>query len=161
MLAALIIIGFAMVTLGVALLFVGAVPFIGGKRIPAWRSRLIGLVLVSFLPLALGVRQASKVYLGDDAVEGPVVTWVLFGFCWFVVGVILFRVMVPKKAAKPASPVGKNKPFGGALPEEEPQELELIEEEETAPAPKKNSPAQKPTANKAPRPPEENPFDFS
>ncbi len=160
MLLALIIIGFAMITLGVALLFLGEVPFIAGKRISAWRSRLIGLVLVSFLPLALGARQASKVYLGDDAIEGPVVTWVLLGFCWFVVFVILFRVVVPKKAAKPAA---EKNPFGAALPAEEPLGIELIEEESAAPAPKQAVPAKKPAVKKAPKSPvaEENPFDFS
>ena len=53
MLPALILIGFAMITLGVALLFIGAVPFLAGKRISAGAHGLIGVVLVSFLPLCL------------------------------------------------------------------------------------------------------------
>jgi uncharacterized membrane protein len=166
MLLALIIIGFAMITLGVALLFLGEVPFIAGKRISAWRSRLIGLVLVSFLPLALGARQASNAFFGPDAVEGPVLTWVLLGFCWFVVFLILFRVIVPKKAtrgAKSTPSFGGHDPFDGAAPAEGPLDVELVEEEKAAPSPKKAAPSKKPAVKKAPKPPveDENPFDFS
>src|SRR5438105_524933 len=102
-LLALILVGFIMATLGIALLCLGEVPFIAGKRIPALRSRLIGLILAGFLPLALGVRQGSNYLFGSDAVEGQAVTWSLFGFCWFVVLVILFRVVMPKR--EPRKPV--------------------------------------------------------
>src|SRR5437016_901322 len=66
MLVATILIGFAMMTLGVALLILGEVPFLSGKRIPAARSRLIGAIFVAFLPLALGVRQLSNAVFGSD-----------------------------------------------------------------------------------------------
>jgi hypothetical protein len=74
--------------------------------------------------------------------------------------------VVPKKKARPAKPspaLGKTNPFGGAKPDEEPLELELIEEAEAAPLPKQAEPAKKPAAKKTPKPPveDENPFDFS
>jgi hypothetical protein len=135
-LLALILVGFVMATLGIALLCLGEVPFIAGKRIPALRSRLIGLVLAAFLPLALGLQQASNYLLGPNAVEGPVVTWSLFGFCWFVVLVILFRVMVPKreprKSAKSTATTSAKNPFGAAPAEKFDVLEEVVEELEPA-----------------------------
>lgn len=149
-LIALIAVGFMMTTLGVALLCLGEVPFIAGKRIPALRSRLIGVVLVSFVPLALGVRQASHYLLGADAVDGQAVTWSLFGFCWFVVFVILFRVMVPKreprKPAKGAKSATAKNPFGAAPAEEFDVLEEVVEEAEPA----KKGPAKKKPPEPAP-----------
>ena len=150
----LIIVGFVMMTIGVALLCLGEVPFIGGKRIPAMRSRSIGLVFVSFLPLAWGVRQATIALFEPDAVQGPVVSWSLFGLCWFVAFLILFRVLVPKRerrtvATRTSSAADKN-PFGIAEPEEE-----AIEPAAT------RKPAKKPQAKK-PRADEANDtFDFT
>jgi hypothetical protein len=138
-LLALILVGFVMATLGIALLCLGEVPFIAGKRIPALRSRLIGLILAGFLPLALGVHQGIT-YFFPEAVEGPVVTWSLFGFCWFVVFVILFRVLVPKRPPrKPAkggvTPSTKN-PFGEApVVEAEPTKKGPAKKKVSEPAP--------------------------
>jgi hypothetical protein len=152
----ILIVGFAMATLGVALLLVGEAPFVAGKRIPALRSRLIGLVLIGFLPLALGLRQLSKLLFEADTVEGPVLTLVVFGLCWFAVIVILFRVMVPKRPPRRAAAIAmktKKNPF------EEPPvpkaEIETWPEPEPAkkPAPKKKAP--KPSADDG------SPFDFS
>src|SRR5690348_9120472 len=100
---ALIIVGFAMATLGVALLVLGEVPFVGGKRIPARRARLTGLALVSFLPLALGITQLLHVLFGRDTINGLVVTWTIFACCWLAVAGSLFRVLVPKKQRRPAA----------------------------------------------------------
>ena len=160
MLPLILIVGFAMATLGVALLLLGEVPFIAGKRIPALRSRLIGLVLIGFLPLALGLRQLSKLLSEEDAVEGPVLTLAAFGFCCFVVIVILFRVMVPKRPPRKAATVAakaKKSPFDEP-PVEKAQAVEEVEpwtEPEPAekPAAKKKSP--KASADDG------NPFDFS
>src|SRR6185503_10244939 len=96
MFLAVTIVGFVMMTLGVAMLLLGEVPFLG-KRIPALRSRLIGSIFVLFLPLALGVRQASNALFGNDAVQGPVVMSILFVVCMFASFVILFRVLAPKR----------------------------------------------------------------
>jgi hypothetical protein len=158
-LAAFILVGFVMTTLGVALLCLGEVPFIGGKRIPALRSRLIGVVLVAFVPLALGARQASIYLFGPDAVDAQAVTWTLFGLCWFVVFAILFRVMAPKRAPRqPVKATAKKNPFPEA-------KLDILDEivEEAKPAAKKATPPKKPADKKASKPPaeDENPFDFS
>jgi hypothetical protein len=147
------IVGFAMATLGVALLLVGEVPFVAGKRIPALRSRLIGVVLIAFLPLAIVLRQLSKLMLEADAVEGPVLTVVTFGLCWCVVIVILFRVVVPKRVPRKAAVIAatsKKNPF------DEPA-AEIIASAEP-------EPTKKPTAKKKPAKPssdDRNPFDFS
>jgi hypothetical protein len=167
----LILVGFAMMTLGVALLLLGEVPFIAGKRIPAGRSRLIGVVLVSFLPLALAVREVIRRIFDEDTVDGPVLTWALCGFCWFLVVVILFRVLVPKRAPrKPAAvkSAAKANPFGGVEPEQFDVIEEIVEEEPTPakkPAAKKAAPepVQKPSAKKSRKPAdgETDPFDFT
>ncbi len=158
-LIALIVVGFAMATLGVALLALGEVPFIAGKRIPAVRSRLIGAVLVAFVPLALMARLACNYLFGADAVDGQVVTWSLFGVCWFVVFAILFRVMMPKRdARKPAKAATAKNPFPEA-------KLDVLEEivEEAEPTAKKTTPTKKPASKRTAKPPaeDENPFDFS
>src|SRR5438105_4674151 len=97
MLCVVIFVGFIMITLGVALLFVGETPFLAGKRIPALRARLIGVVLLSFLPLALGANQVTNWLFGVGAVHGLIVTGLLFLLCWTAVFVLLFRVIVPRK----------------------------------------------------------------
>lgn len=173
-----IIVGFAMATLGVALIFVGEVPFLRGKPIRAARARLIGLVLVSFLPLALSVRQLVNYQFGRDAVEGQALTWSMCGVCWFLVVVLLFRVAVPKKPARKASagavdPMGRD-PFGQAAMDES-ESLETAEEIEDAEPLEEVKPAKKIASRPAPAEPtkkapvkkprpkaeESNPFDFS
>jgi hypothetical protein len=171
----LILVGFVMMTVGVALLCLGEVPLVAGKRIPALRSRLIGLVLVSFLPLAWGARQGTIAFFGPDEVEGPVVTWSLFGVSWFVVFLMLFRVLVPKRqrrtgASSSAALADKN-PFGNVQTETGFADVELAEETPELPAtrsaqkpnarnpaPAKNLPAKKPSKPSAP---ENDPFDFT
>ncbi len=175
-LIALIAVGFGMTTLGVALLCLGEVPFIAGKRIPARRARLIGATLALFLPLSLGGRLAINLLFGPDTVDGQVVTWSLFGLCWCVVFVILFRVMVPKrerrKPAKGAATPSKKNPFDAA-PADHFDVPEKVVIEDAAPAPAKKSaakkrepgpaPTKKPAGKKARKPAaeNENPFDFS
>ena len=156
---ALIIVGFAMATLGIALLLLDEVPFLAGKRIPALSARMVGVVLVGFLPLALGIGPLSNLLFGPEIVEGLVLTWSLFGFCWFVVIAILFCEVVPKrpprKAAKvPAAPT--QAPFGAAKPEK----IEAIEEPEpwSVPEPVKKPGGKRPSK---PSPDDGNPFDFS
>lgn len=158
----LIAVGFVMMTIGVALLCLGEVPIGGGKRIPALRSRLIGVVLVSFLPLAWAARQATVALLDPDAVEGLVVSWSICGVCWCAALAMLFRVIVPKRGArsKPtlAGAPSKN-PFGEASFEGPPTELPMTD----AVPPKPAAAVKKPTAKKPGRPalPESDPFDFS
>jgi hypothetical protein len=189
-LIALIAVGFGMATLGIALMFLGEVPFIAGKRIPALRARLIGLTLVAFLPLVAGARTFVNFAL-PDTVDPQALAWSIFGFLWVVVCVILFRVMVPKREArKPAkgamsstskSPFGEPEPAkveamnnGEAkkpraqkkAPEPAPESLAWMEPEpEPAPAPvtkKPPEPAKKSAGKKRPKPAaEDNPFDFS
>ena len=156
---ALILVGFVMATLGVALLLLGEVPFLAGKRIPAVRARLIGTVLIGFLPLALGARQVSNLLFGPETLGGPVLTWSLFGFCWIVVIAILFRVMVPKRPPRKAAAVAtasKKNPFGDVNSEK----AEAIEEPEPWTEPE---PVKKPSGKKPPKPSadEGSPFDFS
>jgi hypothetical protein len=119
MLFVTIIIGFAMMTLGFALLVLGEVPFVAGKRIPAVRSRLIGGVLVAFGPATWVVRSVTYALFGD-AVEGPVVTALMFSLCCVVIFAILFRVLVPKreprKPSKPTVELVKEDPFGADEP---------------------------------------------
>jgi hypothetical protein len=161
-LIALIVVGFAMATLGVALLALGEVPFIAGKRIPALRSRLVGAVLAAFVPLALVARLACNYLFGPDAVDGQVVTWSLFGLCWFGVFVILFRVIVPKrepgKAARTVAESKSKNPFPAAR-------LDVLEEivEEPEPTVKKATTPKKTAGKKSAKPTteDENPFDFS
>lgn len=154
MLPLILIVGFAMATLGVALLLIGEVPFVAGKRIPALHSRLIGAVLIAFLPLALLIRQLSKLFFEADAIDGPVVTAAVFGLCWLVVIVILFRVVAPKRPPR--------KPSATAKPSKKnPFEQPAIEQADAQPrlkpatqsAPKRKS--HRPTAE------DRDPFDFS
>jgi small-conductance mechanosensitive channel len=102
-----IIVGFVMITLGVALLLLGEVPFVAGRRISAIRSRLIGAFLVIFLPVSLIVQLVCKLIFGDDAIDGLVVTWIVFTICWIAISVVMFRVLVPKRGAKASA---KTKP---------------------------------------------------
>ncbi len=171
MMIALLLTGFIMMTLGVALVFLGEVPFLGGKRIPAWRSRLIGFTQMSFLPLALVTWKGVQSFVSSEVVDWIVVTWSLFGFCWFVTFALLFRVMFPKRAPrsiKAKATAGSMDPFedaaeepagpsfGFADPEPAPAKLPA---KKTAPA----KPASKPGVKRAPAPPAEddNPFNFS
>jgi hypothetical protein len=157
----LIIVGFAMITLGAALLLLGEVPFLGGKRIAARRSRLIGVVLISFLPLAYGVHQLMSWYFREEYdVDGPTVAWAVLGLCLLVVGIILFRVVVPKGQA----PKKSSKRSTVSKPAEAIQFVELVPIDDPyaldnqPPAPK----GKKPPAKKSSQPPteEENPFNF-
>ena len=149
MLILTIIVGFAMMTLGVALLLLGEVPFIAGKRIPALRARLIGGILVSFLPLSWGVLQLINLIFGPETVKGDVVTPLTFSLCWVITFGILFRVLVPKRAPVPkrATPavVSENDPFSSG------SEIETSEPAKKTPVRK----ARKATAEDA------NPFDFN
>lgn len=158
----LIAIGFVMMTIGVALLCLGEV-LIGGKRIPALRSRLIGLIFVSFLPLALGVRQATVALFDPDAVAGLVVGWSICGVCWFAAFVIVFRVLVPKRDRnRVRTTVGgapNQNPFGEAALDG----LDAVPREVT-PNPAAQQPVvKKPSAKKPSKPAaqESDPFDFS
>ena len=161
----LIAIGFVMMTIGVALLCLGAVPIGGRKRIPALRSRLIGVILVSFLPLALGVRQATVTLFAPDAVEGLVVSWSICGVCWFATLVILFRVLFPKRdrtrSKSTVVETANKNPFGEAAIED----LGAVPQDVApSPAAKQSAPvAKKAPAKKASKPAsqESNPFDFS
>ena len=163
---AIIITGFAMMTLGIALLSLGEVPFLPGKRISAIRSRLIGALLVLFLPTSLGVWLACNRIFEPGVVDGLVVTWVLCGIVLFAVSVILFRVMVPKKAPRSArattsSTTPTRNPFAEAEPAEQLEEVAWLEDEPAAPAPtpvKKKAPAKKPRKASVEN---DNPFDFS
>jgi hypothetical protein len=110
----LLLLGFVMITIGIALLALGEVPFLGGTRIPARRARLLGVVLVSFAPLTFGVRQLVFLLFGSDAVEGHIITWSVFGFCWFLAAVILFRVLFPKGGTRRASALVNTAPVKSA-----------------------------------------------
>lgn len=171
---AVILVGFAMITLGMALLILGEVPFVAGKRIPAWRSRLIGAVLVLYLPIACGAWIGMTRVFTDYDVDGIAVTWGMFTLAWLGVAMILFRVMVPKKERRAArgtaaGGIQKANPFGGEPQLEDPvEEVVEAEEPEPAPAPVKKPPAKKPTPAPAPAPKkaprkaiDDNPFDFS
>lgn len=92
----IIIVGFVMLTVGVAMLILGETAFLG-KRIPAKRARLIGSIFVLFLPLALGIHQASNAVFGSNVVHGLICTCGMFGICMLGSSVILFRVFVPKE----------------------------------------------------------------
>src|SRR5437016_1590166 len=144
-----IIVGVVMLTLGVGLLLLGEVPFVAGKRIPAVRSRLIGGVLVSFLPLAWLVKTLCDLIFERGTVEGPVVTALTFSFCGLLTIAILFRVLIPKREPRPPAksggPLAKKNPFGDAEPVTEPE------------------PAQAPPAKKSRKgaADDKNPFDFN
>jgi hypothetical protein len=186
-LSALIAIGFAMATLGIALMALGEVPFVAGKRISAVRSRLIGLTLLAFLPLVAGMRAIVNLVL-PDTIDPQALTWSIFGFLWFVVVLILFRVMVPKreprKPAKGTATSSSKNPFGEAAPAEEAKPKKgagktkspepaaesvawMEEEPEPAPAKKPSAkktpePAKPASGKKSPKPVEDdNPFNFS
>ena len=147
--------GFAMMTLGVALLLIGEVPFIAGRRISALRSRLIGVVLTCFLPLAIGVRFACAAIFGAEAAEGPVITSFVFSFCCLATLAILFRVLAPKRPPRPAAPKkdgpAQQNPFDAAsAPTDD------------GPARGAPEPTPKPTSKKPPAKKSGNdPFDFS
>ena len=151
----LIAVGFGMMTLGVALLCLGEVPLFRGKRIPAGRARLIGAILVGFLPLALLVRQASNALFGSDAVEGLAITWSRFWLCWITVFVLVLLVMRKKKEHPTETK--------SALPKDL-EEVVFLEEERVTPkklASKKAAPAPVKKKPAKPAAAEENPFDFS
>ena len=171
---ALILIGFIMITLGVALLFQGEVPFLGGKRISAWRSRLIGFVQLAALPIAVGVWKGLQRLFGSEAIDAVVVTWSVVVFCWLVTFALVYRVMFPKRVSRVAAGKGSasaaHDPFPADIAADEPANAPFgFAEPEPAPvkaAPKQNAPAKpapKPAAKRAPAPPaaDDNPFNFS
>ena len=163
MFLAVTIVGFILMTLGVAMLLVGEAPFLG-KRIPALRSRLIGVIFVLFLPLAFGVPQLFNAVLGSDVVQGPVVTWTLFALCVVASMVVLFPVMMSKREPRMASAPAKKNPFGDVDLVEEVEEVVWLEPEpEEQLAPKKGTPEKKPASKKSskPRVKKSEPFDFS
>ncbi|MBI2803909.1 MAG: hypothetical protein HYX68_02885 [Planctomycetes bacterium] len=146
---AVIVIGFALMTLGVALLFLGEVPFILGRRLPALRSRLIGGVFIGYLPLAVGTHLAISAWLGEDAVGRDVTLWSILGVCLFASFVLVYRVLFPKKAPRPA----QAPPLPGMPGEDAPANLDAVMPfDEPAPP--------EPTASKT-REKKNNPFDFS
>lgn len=152
-----ILVGFAMMTLGVALLLLGEVPFIAGKRISAIRSRLIGAVLVSFLPIAWGVIYLLGLIFGSSAIDGPVVTSFVFSLCCLAIFVILFRVLIPKRPPREKAPSkvesNKENPFNASTTPSENESSGWMDEEPKATAPAKKT--RKPTAE------QNNPFDFN
>lgn len=155
----LIIVGFMMMTLGVALLLLGEVPFLRGQRIPAIRARIVGLVLVAFLPLVWGTGLGVNLLFGD-AVPAAAVGWGLFVLAWIAVGAILFRVIVPKRdgrAASASTSAAKRTPYAKKEPVWEPPQFE------PEPTPAKKASTKKPSKQKATEPPpeEKDPFDFS
>ena len=159
---------FVMATLGVALLIFGEVLLGKSKRIPAGRSRLIGVILLSFPLVALGVGQLVKMLLGPE-VDGLIVTWSMFGVWWMLIGALLFRVLVPKKAPRPTSRLEAavtSDPFGPADLDDDPAEHAASrtppQSGKKVPA-NKTSPAKKPPASKRGKPSatDENPFDFT
>jgi hypothetical protein len=160
MFLAVIVVGFAMMTLGVALLLLGEVPFVSGKRIPAVRSRWIGAIFVGFLPLAFAVHTVNNALFGPEAVQGPVVVGVLFAACLWTAFAILFRVLVPKRDGRPAKGAAdvldKKNPFA-QMPAEQ------VAEPMPAPEPAKKSERPKPAASKRRKPADDeaDPFDFS
>jgi hypothetical protein len=154
----LIILGFVMMTAGVALLFLGEVPFLLGKRIPAVRSRVIGGILVGFLPIAWAIRQLIALIFGVDAVDGPIVLFAVFGICLLAIGAILFRVMVPKQERPPradSTPAKAKQKSAAQLPEDEESDVpRSVPEPEPEAAPEPKRKGKKPVE-------EANPFDFS
>ncbi len=150
-----IIIGFVMMTLGVALLFLGEVPFVAGRRISAVRSRIIGAILVLFLPLSLAVLLALNLIFGRGVIEGPIVTWSMFTLSWLAICVVMFRVLVPKNTRKVQAKVAKkDAPAKTPTPRIEDNALTWIESEAEPPKPP-------PAKKAAKKPANENPFDFS
>ncbi len=155
MFLAVILIGFAMMTLGVALLFLGEVPFISGKRIPARRSRWIGAFLAAYLPLALVMPQLVNKLLGPDVVQGPVIVGGLLVICLWSVFAILFRVVVPKHEARSPSVAPEAAIPLGEAPAGVPEQSLPWSEPEANPASPPSVKTRKPRSGSM------DPFDFS
>ncbi|MBM3996585.1 MAG: hypothetical protein FJ303_20890 [Planctomycetes bacterium] len=157
--------GLALFTLGVGLLLVGEVPFIGGTTIPAGRSRLIGAVWVSFLPLAFGVRAICVAIFGSEAVDGPVVTAFVFSFCCLVTFVILFRVLVPAAPPRETTAQAPAAPQENAFAADEPAHKPMPKDDDILPwmddAPATTSAPKKTGKKGSKRAVEDDPFDFT
>jgi hypothetical protein len=95
-----IILGFVMLTLGFAMLCFGEVPFLGGKRIPASRSRAVGGVLVSFLPVMGGLRAVVTWTVGVNLLVGAIVAWLLLVVYLLIAFAMLYRILVPRREAR-------------------------------------------------------------
>ena len=156
----IVIVGVVMATLGLALLFVGAAPLLPGKRIPAVRARVIGAILVGFLPMSLAAVLLCDLIFGRGVVEGPVVTWVMFAVCWAAIGALLFRVVIPKQdrsAGKSATPLPQKNPFADSPVSATPLPVEIVDD---VPIQRKPAPRKAPSKHGA-KPTERDPFDFS
>jgi hypothetical protein len=93
----LILLGFVMLTLGFALLCFGEVPFVGGTRIPALRSRIIGGILVSFLPMLWLAHFVLAMIVRVSTTVGVIMSLAMVLLYVLLLVTLVFRILVPKQ----------------------------------------------------------------
>jgi hypothetical protein len=93
----LILLGFVMLTLGFALLCFGEVPFVGGTRIPALRSRILGGILVSFLPVLWLVHLLLAMFVRVSSTVGVLVSLAMVLLYVLALFALVYRILVPKQ----------------------------------------------------------------
>jgi hypothetical protein len=86
----LFLLGFAMLTAGVALLIGGDIEFKSGRRLPKPVSRRVGILFVGFFPLILIANGALRLLDPDNAVPAALLNWPIALVC-LILGLVWFR----------------------------------------------------------------------
>lgn len=148
------LIGFILGMAGLGLMVAGAVPWTGGRKLPARTARQVGGVLISSFPLMLVVRLMVSGYEADYDIDVNAFYGTVAALCLIAAGIVLFRgapTTGRKAAARPA-----------AMPTFDATETPFDVEPVAMPLPSPRQPKAPPGPKKkgAPAPKEKNPFDF-
>ena len=154
----MLVLAFAMLFAGIALLFGGEITFKSGKKIPKLPGRKAAIALVSFLPLFVVVRTIVRWFDPEQTIPVESISWPLMGICLVLAGTWLLRGMAASKprprytSSASASPFETSEP-----PAAEPSAAADILPEFDVPA-QPEAPAPRPASSKSRG---KNPFDFS
>jgi hypothetical protein len=144
----LFLMGFAMLTAGVALLIGGDIQFKSGRRLAKPVSRKVGILFVSFFPLVFVTNAALRLLDPEEAVPTAILNWPIALFC-LGLGLVWLRRGLQESLPRvvQVTPVPPQAPIKPPPPAHD-----------VAPLPEFDGPATKPRPS-APR--RNDPFDFS
>lgn len=137
----LLLLGFAMLTAGVALLIGGDITFKSGRRLAKPVSRKIGILFVGFFPLVFVTNAGLRLLDPDQAVPTAILNWPIALVC-LGLGLVWLRRGL-RESLPPVVEVTPVPPHVPAMP--------------VAPLPEFDGPSATPRSS----PPGKAPFDFS